>query len=200
MPTLLIATHNRGKLAEFQRLLATADVELVCLADVGIGLEIEESGLTFEANAKLKASGYAIVAEMFTLADDSGLVVDHLNGRPGVLSARYAGADATDQQRIEKLLCELKGTHGSERSARFECAISLAGPDGSIAATVSGQCTGSITNEPRGDQGFGYDPVFQPTGFSETFGELGPETKDRISHRADAAVKIIPFLRGFFDI
>jgi XTP/dITP diphosphohydrolase len=162
--------------------------------------EIPETGDTFADNANLKAAGYAAIAKLPTVADDSGLIVDHLDGRPGVLSARYAGENATDADRVRKVLEEMRGTSPMERSARFASAISLANARGDIVACVEGVCEGTLVDSPRGKNGFGYDPIFVPTGYDKTFGELGSEDKDRISHRANAIAKIIPFLQGFFGI
>lgn len=197
---LLIATHNRGKVEELERILARLDIRIVCLSDIGIKAEIEETGETFRENASIKASGYSRLAGIPTLADDSGLVVDYLNGRPGVHSARYAGENASDAERIEKILSEVHHAKDEERGARFVCAISVSDETGNIAETVEGVCEGMIVGAPRGSNGFGYDPIFQPSGFDRTFGELDPEIKDNISHRARAVAKIIPFLQGFFNI
>lgn len=197
---LLVATHNQGKVAEFRRMLSLDGVEIVGLADLGIDAEIEETGATFRKNASLKASGFAGLLGVPTLADDSGLVIDVLNGRPGVLSARYAGEGASDLERMKKVLSEMSDAAGGQRSARFVCALSVSEGDGKIVGDVEGVCEGEIVREPRGVNGFGYDPIFQPIGFDKTFGELGAKIKDSISHRAQAIAKIIPFLQGFFNI
>ena len=197
---LLVATHNQGKVVEFRRMLSLDGVEIVGLADLGIDDEIAETGATFRENALLKASGFARLAQIPTLADDSGLVVDHLNGRPGVLSARYAGEDASDVDRIEKVLSEMNDAANDRRSARFVCALSIADEDGNVVEEVEGVCDGMIASAPRGSNGFGYDPIFQPLGFDQTFGELDSSIKDSISHRSNAIAKIIPFLQGFFNI
>lgn len=197
---LLIATHNPGKAVEIQRIIGLGGLSLLTLSDHGDADEIEETGITFSANSQLKAAGYALRWHMSTLADDSGLMIDYLDGRPGVLSARYAGASATDEARIQKVLAEMSGARNEERCARFICAISLADENGEIVSTVEGKCEGVITTSPRGELGFGYDPIFQPLGFDKTFAELAPEIKNSISHRADAISKMIPFLRGFFEI
>jgi XTP/dITP diphosphohydrolase len=197
---LLVATHNQGKVAEFRRMLTLDGVEIVGLADLGIGEEIAETGHTFRENASLKASGFARLAGIPTLADDSGLSIDYLNGWPGVLSARYAGDGASDIERMEKVLSEMSNAANAQRSARFICVLSISDADGEIVAEVEGVCEGIIVREPRGANGFGYDPIFQPIGFDKTFGELGSDIKDSISHRANAISKIIPFLQGFFNI
>ena len=171
---------------------------LLSLSDVGIATEIAETGRTFRENAAIKASGYAMLAGVPTLADDSGLVIDHLDGRPGVYSARYAGDNATDEERVWKVIDEMKSA--GDRSARFICVATVAQADGRVVASVEGTCEGSIIREPRGNVGFGYDPIFLPDGYDKTFAELDAETKNRISHRANAISKIIPFLQGFFNI
>jgi XTP/dITP diphosphohydrolase len=200
MRSLLIATQNRGKLAEFRRILALGPVDLLCLPDLEIGDEIEETGETFAQNAALKAGGYARLAAMPTLADDSGLIIDALDGRPGIHSARYAGETAGDADRIKKVLSEMEHVEQGSRTARFVCALSLADPDGVIQVVTEGICEGSIVNAARGANGFGYDPIFLPDGFDQTYAELDERIKDRISHRGSAIAKIIPFLRGFFNI
>ena len=197
---LLLATHNRGKVAEFTRILSLDGIEIIGLADLRIDDEIEETGDTFHENASLKASGFAQLSGIPTLADDSGLVIDFLNGRPGVLSARYAGEGASDIERMEKVLSEMSDAASEQRSARFVCALSVSDNNGKIVTEVEGRCEGMIVRAPRGVNGFGYDPIFQPVGFDKTFGELGAKIKDGISHRSNAIAKIIPFLRGFFNI
>jgi len=198
MPELLIATNNAGKLAEYRAILACLRLTLLSLTDVGITVDVPETGTTFDENAAMKATEYARLTSLPTLADDSGLVIDHLGGRPGIYSARYAGEDATDRDRIDKVLAEM--TSAADRSARFVCVAALADSSGEIIASVNGTCEGVLTTEPRGSSGFGYDPIFLPADFDKTFAELDPETKNRISHRQNAALKIIPFLQGFFDI
>jgi XTP/dITP diphosphohydrolase len=199
MEKLLIATNNRGKLMELGRMIASLEVELVTLGDIGVSEIIEETADTFLGNANLKAAGYAKIGKLPTLADDSGLSVDYLGGRPGVLSARYAGENRQDADRVQKVLEEMRRASPSERSAHFTCAISLANAGGDVVASVEGICEGTIADGPRGEMGFGYDPIFFPSGYHKTFAELDAEAKDRISHRANAIVKIIPFLQGFFE-
>jgi len=200
MDKLLIATNNRGKLSELERIIRGLNAELVTLDDLGISDVIEETADTFLGNAALKAAGYAKIAKLPTLADDSGLSVDFLGGRPGVLSARYAGENAADSDRVRKILEEMRSVSAPYRSAHFTCAIALANAGGDVVASVEGVCEGSLADSPRGDNGFGYDPIFVPNGYDKTFGELSVEIKNNISHRADAMVKIIPFLQGFFEI
>ncbi len=190
---VLLATRNQGKRREYQNLLAGLDLTLVTLDEAGIDLEVEETGATFAENALLKARGYARASGLPTLADDSGLEVDALGGAPGVHSARYAGADATDQDRYRLLLQSLHNIPEGQRGARFRCVIVVAWPDGAI-DVADGTCEGSIAHAPRGSHGFGYDPVFLLAGRTVTMAELSPEEKDRISHRARAAAALRPAL------
>ncbi|NLD42424.1 MAG: XTP/dITP diphosphatase [Chloroflexi bacterium] len=190
---VLLATRNQGKRREYQNLLAGLNLALVTLDEAGIDLEVEETGATFAENALLKARGYAHASGLPTLADDSGLEVDALGGAPGVHSARYAGADATDQDRCLLLLQSLHNIPEGQRGARFRCVIAVAWPDGAI-DVADGTCEGSIAHAPRGSHGFGYDPVFLPAGRTVTMAELSPEEKDRISHRARAAAALRPAL------
>jgi len=193
---ILVATTNEGKLREYERLLAgVSDLELETMGALGELVEVVEDRDTFSANAGKKASEIAAVAGMPCLADDSGLEVDALGGRPGVRSARYAGEDATDAENNQKLLEALRDVPDAQRTARFRCAIALVDANGREVALVEGTCEGRIGQEPKGSHGFGYDPLFVPDGFTQTIAELGPETKDRISHRAKAAAKLVPVLR-----
>jgi len=199
MRRLLVATHNLGKLAELRSLLAELPIELIGLSDFENVTEVEETGSTFIDNAKLKASGYAQQTGSFAIADDSGLEVDALNGRPGVLSARYGGEVGFDKK-MQLLLGEMKTSTNESSAARFVCAIAIAAPDGGILHTTEGVCPGNIAHEPRGNGGFGYDPLFVPEGFEETFGELSGTVKQKISHRARAFEQIMPFLRDFIAV
>jgi XTP/dITP diphosphohydrolase len=193
---LLIATGNRGKMREFRALLADLPIELCDLNSFPQIATVEETGRTFFDNASLKATGYALQAGVMTLADDSGLEVEALGGAPGVRSARYAGSAASDSKRIEKLLSELSAMNAPNRNARFVSVVAIADPSGKILNVSSGQCTGTITAIPRGENGFGYDPVFLPDGFDRTFGELPAEVKNQISHRARAFEGTANFLRS----
>ncbi len=185
---LLIATHNPGKVREYRVLLADLPLELVSLADLGIQEPVEETGATFEANARLKARAYAARTGLWTWADDSGLEVDALGGRPGIHSARYAGPDATDLERCHRLLAELQG-HPRPWRARFRCAVALVRPQDGQEAVTHGTLEGQITDVPRGSHGFGYDPIFYLPHLGRTLAELPPEEKNRISHRARAAAE-----------
>lgn len=200
MPKLLVATNNKGKLAELKQLLAGMPIDLVSLSDIGCDVEIEETGSTFAENAALKASGYAGLASLPTLADDSGLEVEALDNRPGVLSARYGGAEMGFDQKMQRLLDELQQPGNVNRNARFVSAIAIADHDGQIVHSAEGICSGRIANAPRGTNGFGYDPLFIPDGYEMTFGELSDAVKQKISHRARAFEQIIPFLRHFMGV
>jgi XTP/dITP diphosphohydrolase len=183
---LLVATNNPGKIREYRDLMAELDFELVGLSDIGITTEVDETGQTFEENARLKAMAYGQASGLVTLADDSGLEVEVLNGAPGVYSARYAGNGATDADRYRKLLAVLEGVPWELRAARFRCVIALAWPDGRV-ETFEGQCNGVIGLEPKGTHGFGFDPVFFMPEYGSTMAELPEQVKNRVSHRARAA-------------
>lgn len=191
---LLVATTNRGKLAEYRELLADIDVEWVDLQDVGLGtMEVAETEDTFAANAILKARAYCEASGLLTLADDSGLVVDALEGAPGVYSARYGAPEVTtDRGRYEKLLAALQDVPLEKRTARFKCVVALAAPDQEI-VTVEGKIEGRIAFSPRGSNGFGYDPVFLLSD-GRTLAELPSAEKNRISHRGNALEKAQPLL------
>ena len=194
---LLVATNNPGKLAELSELLKGLPITLQSLGDIDQIIEVEEIGATFIENARLKASGYAFQTGLPAIADDSGLEVEALAGRPGVLSARYGGADTDFDTKMAKLLGELEKLGDAKRDARFVCSIAVADPEGKILHTTEGICPGTIAAIPRGRQGFGYDPLFIPDGYDLTFGELSGAIKRKISHRARAFEQIIPFLRVF---
>ncbi len=184
-PKLLVATTNAGKQREYRDLLRDVPAEIVFPGDLGIALEVEEDGVTFRENAAKKAIALAEASGLLTLADDSGLQVDALGGEPGVRSSRYAGPDADDPRRRAFLLEKLRGVR-PPRTARFVCVIAVVAP-GSEPAYAEGECRGEITLAARGANGFGYDPVFRPDGYSQTMAELAPAEKNRISHRARAA-------------
>lgn len=180
---LLIATGNRHKFHEISAILKSPHLSFLSLAEMGGVPQVVEDGDTFEANAIKKAVELARHSGMWTLADDSGLEVDALGGEPGVWSARYAGEPSNDAANNLKLLCKMRGITG--RRARFRCAIALSDPCGK-ARTVAGSCEGFLLDQPKGDGGFGYDPLFVPDGYTLTFAELSSEVKNRISHRARA--------------
>ena len=191
--TLLIATSNPGKLQEYRELLDGLPVTLLDLRDVGIHEPVEETGTTFEENARLKAETYARLSGLLTLADDSGLEVDALGGEPGLHSARYGGPGLDDADRCRLLLQNLAATAPAERTARFVCVIALAGNNRET-VTVEGTIDGLVGYEPHGEFGFGYDPIFILPDRNCTMAEIEPEEKNRISHRGQAAQKIVPYV------
>ena len=194
-PRLLIATTNPGKLTELGGLLTPLPIEIQSLANLSSYKDVAETGTTFSENAALKASGYARQGSMATLADDSGLEVAALGGEPGVMSARYGGPDMKFADKIQLLLKAMNSSADRDRRARFVCSVAIADREWHIVHTADGICDGKIAMEPRGDLGFGYDPIFVPDGFKQTFGELSYDVKQKISHRARAFARIIPFLR-----
>lgn len=196
-PRLVIATSNRGKLAELRRMLARLDVEVLGLRDVFDEVpEIPEEAATFEENALFKASFVAKRIGIATLADDSGLEVDALSGDPGVHSARFAGPNATDAENNAQLLEALRHLPGEPWTARFRCVLALVDPEGSAPIIKEGSCEGAITRTPRGENGFGYDPLFVLAGRDSTMAELADEEKNRISHRARALEAMLPELEA----
>lgn len=197
MIELLIATQNAGKIREIEELLTNLPIKIRTLREFENIIEPQETGATFSENAVLKAAHYAKKTGILALADDSGLEVAALDGAPGIFSARYAGENATDGERIAKLLAELGETKDANRRARFICAMAIVNINGVTEYLAEGVCDGQIALSPTGKNGFGYDPIFIPTGFSTTFGEIPKEIKQKISHRARAASKIVGFLRDF---
>ena len=192
MSDLLVATHNAGKVVEINRMLSDLGIRCRTLDDVGITEDIEETGETFEANAVLKAEGYARMTGMLTLADDSGLEVDALDGAPGVHTKRYGGLKPPAQYMY--LLGQIAGVPDGQRGARFRCVMALADGE-SLLATAEGVCAGWIAREPAGDGGFGYDPVFFVPEYGRTMAQLPAATKNSISHRGRALAAIAPALR-----
>jgi len=186
MAKLLLATSNPGKIREYRSLLEGIPFELVTLADEGIGLEVKETGESLEENARLKAVAAALESKYMAIADDSGLEVRILGGEPGRFSARWAGQDASDEGRRAYLLAKLQGVPLEDRSAGFRCVIAIATPGGRV-ELCSGQCQGLIALEPKGDQGFGYDPLFYLPELGKTMAELPLEVKNKYSHRGRAA-------------
>jgi len=171
---------------------------MVTPSEVGISADVEETGSSLEENASLKATLSAAGSGLMALADDSGLEVDALGGKPGVLSARYAGKNASDAERISYLLTQLKKVPWEERQARFRCVIAIATPDGQV-QLFSGECQGIITLEPNGEGGFGYDPIFYLPQLDKTMAELPPEIKNRVSHRGKAVAKARSLLLNLID-
>ncbi|MEM8608381.1 MAG: RdgB/HAM1 family non-canonical purine NTP pyrophosphatase [Myxococcota bacterium] len=193
---LVVATNNAGKVREYERLLADLPgFTFESLASAGIDIEVVEDRDTFYGNALKKAQEVAAVANCAALSDDSGLVVDALGGRPGVYSARYSGQGATPESNNAKLLEELRDVPPGERTARFVCTIVLVDRAGKELAVAEGACEGTISDAPRGDHGFGYDPLFVPLGYDQTMAELSPEEKNRISHRGKATAILAERLR-----
>ena len=184
---IVIASHNPGKVGEIATLLAPFGTDVVAAADLALG-EPEETGNTFAANAELKARAAAEASGLPALADDSGLQVAALDGKPGIFSARWAGPDKDFQKAMRKVEDALPGK--DDRGAAFTCALALAWPDGHL-ETFEGHVHGRLVWPPRGDKGFGYDSIFVPDGYRITFGEMAPEDKHRISHRADAFRKLV---------
>lgn len=194
---ILVATKNSGKVRELNSFLTDLPLHLRNLNEFSEVFEVEETGETFTDNAILKAKDYALQTGFWALADDSGLEVAALNGAPGVFSARYAGENSNDEEKISKLLEELNKSGDEKRFARFVCVMAISDDKGEIKFLAEGVCDGTIALTPSGINGFGYDPIFIPQGFGQTFGELSEENKAKISHRAQAIEKIIQFLRGF---
>ncbi len=191
--TIVIATRNKGKLREFRSILADGYDEILSLADFDEVPEIKETGFSFRENAFIKAKTTSDFLGMDAIGDDSGLVVDALGGAPGIYSARYAGEGSSDNENNEKLLSELKGK--KNRNARFVCCIALVLADGTQ-EFFEGECHGQIMQEKRGQSGFGYDPVFYVSQYGKTMAELGPDIKNRISHRAVASEKLLSYFSG----
>lgn len=196
---LLIATRNPGKVREVQSLLGPLPLRLRSLAEFPAATEVEETGSTFAENAAIKARAYAAQTGCWTLADDSGLEVEALNGAPGIFSARYGGTQATDAERIGLLLKALSRTGDDARRARFVCVIAVVAPTSDHLELFTGTCEGRIAREARGSGGFGYDPIFVPDGYDQSFSELPPEIKQQISHRARALQAALPFLLKHFS-
>ena len=207
---LLIATGNPGKMREYAELLAGLPYQLVSLKDSGITHEVEETGGTFEENAWLKASEYASMSGLMTLADDSGLEVDTLAGEPGIRSARYGGDSCTrDEDRVELLLKNMKDVPWEERGARFRCVIAVAGPDNTttppagteptLITQAEGLMVGMIQYNPQGGNGFGYDPVFYLPEYDQTAAQLSLHMKNQISHRAKAAKMAVEALNNLIN-
>jgi len=186
---LLLGTNNQAKMREFNSLLADLPIGLTTLAEQGIRVVVNEVGQSLEENARIKATLLAIESQLITLADDSGLEVDALGGEPGRLSARFAGENASDRERIDYLLARLKEVPWEKRTARFRCALALATPDRKV-TFCSGECPGQITFTPMGDYGFGYDPVFYLPGLEKTMAELPLTLKNQVSHRGQAARQV----------
>ncbi len=199
---IAIATKNDHKIKELARLINIDGIEFISLRELGFDGEIVEDGSTFSENALIKAKFISEKYSVYAIADDSGLCVDALDGEPGIYSARYAsdtGGNASDEANICKLLDKLKTIPSGERSARFVCSMAFASPDG-VSFAVNGICEGHITNECRGVDGFGYDPVFYCTKLCKTFGEASEDEKNGVSHRYRACVLLTEKLKEYFKI
>jgi XTP/dITP diphosphohydrolase len=188
MPKLLLATSNSGKIREYRFLLDGLGYQVTTLAEEGITKVVTESGNSYDQNARSKAVAYAKSSQLIALADDSGLEVDALNGEPGVKSARFAGEAATDAERVSLLLARLNSVPWKQRTAHFKCVIAIATPEGQSEICYE-ECHGIIALQPKGENGFGYDPVFFLPDLGKTMAELPLEMKNKISHRARASQK-----------
>lgn len=195
MPTLWIGSNNKKKRAELERLLGPHDIDLRTPDQLGQPYEPIEDQPDFAGNARKKAELLARLARGVALADDSGLCVDALGGRPGVLSARYGGPGLSDRQRLDHLLAAIAQVPAPQRTAHFTCSLCVCGPDGGVLAAIEDTCEGSLLHAPTGDGGFGYDPIFVPTEFAgdpaKTFAALDAATKDRLSHRGKALRRLL---------
>jgi len=194
MTKIILATHNIYKAQELKTLLSDLDVDVLALDDISAEIALREDGDTFEANALQKARIVHKHTKLITLADDSGLEVFYLNGRPGVFSARYAGAEATDEMNNQKLLEEMRGVAPRRRHAQFRSVLALVG--NRMEDMTEGICSGMLGETPRGTNGFGYDPIFIPDGFNKTYAELTAGEKNLISHRARSFAKMIKVMKS----
>ena len=189
MKKLILASNNAKKLKELKAILSDMDVDILSQREAGCNFEVDETGTTFAENAYLKAKAVFDATGEATVADDSGLMVDYLNGAPGVYSARFAGEDGNDAKNNEKLLKLMEGVPADKRTAKFVSVITMVYPDGTV-LTARGECPGTILTAPAGDGGFGYDPLFVPEGYEKTFAQLTADEKNAISHRAVALVEL----------
>ncbi len=196
MRNLLLATTNSHKLQEYRAIFSGIPFRLLSLHDIQLDMDVEETGTTFVENAQLKAIAYAQASGLLSLADDSGLEIDAMGGAPGVYSARFAGKDATYAERFRLILAHLHGLPAAQRTARFRCAITIAEPS-SYYRTVEGTMEGVIAEAPRGENGFGYDPIFIVPALAKTNAELSAEQKNSISHRGRAAQLAVPLLSNW---
>ena len=190
---IILASNNKNKLSELKQILSPFGYEIVSQSEAGINIEVEENGKTFEENSFIKAKAIYDITKSAVIADDSGLEVDYLNKAPGVYSHRYAGENATDKDRCEKILLELNGVPYENRTARFVCVICYIDENGKE-TLLRGECEGFIGKEMRGNNGFGYDPIFMIG--DKSFAEISSEEKNKISHRANALKKLTCVLKG----
>ncbi len=198
MDELIIATKNAGKAKEFQQFFAQLHIRVKSLLDFDDLPDVEETGTTFAENARIKAETIAELLDMPVLADDSGLEIDALQGRPGIYSARYAGVDKDDEANIRKVLEEMQSVPMEKRTARFVCVLALA-EKGKETVITEGYCEGKIALHPAGENGFGYDPIFIPEGYTNTLAELNPSVKQEISHRRHAMDQLQALLQQSKD-
>ncbi len=198
MEKIIIASNNAGKLREFRAILEPFGLEVVSQREAGFCQDVEETGTTFAENAAIKAKAVYAAMHCPVIADDSGLMVDALDGAPGVYSHRFAGEGATDADRNAKLLHELDSIPAEKRTARFVCSLCCAFPNGDV-LTAEGTCEGTILSAPRGENGFGYDPVFHPDGFDRSMAELTMEEKNAISHRGKALAQFRQKWEKYYD-
>ncbi|WP_339911163.1 RdgB/HAM1 family non-canonical purine NTP pyrophosphatase [Symmachiella dynata] len=197
-PQIVLGSRNLKKSGEIKDLLAPHGIDVISVAEVADLAEVVEDGASFAENAAKKAREPALELSRWVLAEDSGLMVDALEGRPGIYSARYAGENASDQENNDKLLMELADIPPARRSAGYVCSIALSDPEGQIRLTAEASCRGRIIDSPRGSNGFGYDPLFMVPEYHRTFGELDAVVKQRLSHRARAFARFIPRLVALF--
>lgn len=190
---IILASNNKNKIAELKQILSPLGYEIISQSEAGVNIEVEESGTTFEENSMIKAKAIYEISKIPVIADDSGLEVDYLGKAPGVYSHRYAGENATDKDRCKKILNELDGVSDEKRTARFVCVISYIDSNGN-ASVMRGECEGFIGKEMKGDNGFGYDPIFMIG--DRSFAEISSEEKNTISHRANALKKLTEKLKG----
>jgi len=195
MPRLVLGSRNKKKLGELVDLLGDPGINVTDLSPFPNAPEVEETGVTFEENARLKATQLAVALGEWVLGEDSGLVVPALGGEPGVYSARWAGKHGDDAANNAKLLASLAGKTGDDRAAYYVCTAALSDPQGQVVAVVEGRCWGVIANEARGTSGFGYDPLFLVPEYHASFGELSGRVKQALSHRGRAVSKLRPILR-----
>ncbi|MBS4216967.1 XTP/dITP diphosphatase [Bacillus sp. FJAT-49711] len=194
---VIIATKNRGKAKEFETLFSTLDFEILTLLDLQHAPDVEETGNTFDENAIIKAEAISNMTGKIVIADDSGLVIDELDGRPGIFSARYAGEDKNDEANIDKVLFEMKDVPEEKRTARFFCALAISGPSMET-VVVNGKCEGIILNERQGENGFGYDPIFYVEDSGKSMAEMSSNEKNKMSHRAAALRNLKPVIEELF--
>ncbi|MBS4222610.1 XTP/dITP diphosphatase [Lederbergia citrea] len=194
---IIIATKNKGKAKEFEALFSPYGVEVLTLLDIENAPDVEETGTTFEENAIIKAESIAHLLNMIVVADDSGLIIDELDGMPGVFSARYAGEPKDDEANIDKVLLEMREVPDEKRTARFFCALAVAGP-GMETSVVTGKCEGEILKKRQGENGFGYDPIFYSSSAGKSMAELASNEKNKISHRAEALKNLEPIVSHLF--